>query len=800
MKRLILLLICCFVAFGNVFVENHSILYEAIRDSNNRFVRDAAQCSTLSVTCNDPLALVVKMHTLDERTIDAYLSFEERARSYFRERGYTVISPALLMNYADEVVGPLFDRARVAQLVSDNRSIERYLASVDHLSEFTGLSGSVGTTYHFFAIALVPPKGTSEMQAHLTMTAFLENRVVPWHEAYLQPDTVPHVTASLTGNGAIGVERLGWLENRALLQRTSYGRVFSLVIPSVLLLSSLIALLQLRSVKQTLLVFVGLVLTLVLVRGTIGVLSLVGIASWENLITIMLYVPTTVASVSFWLRPLEEWNVRDRAWSTIFNTNVMRIGMAGVLSLSVADYLLLALQHYAGVQVLYQLGLQSVAAMVWAYVVARHALPALAHAADLRPHAPGGVPFSAGAIMLARFATRSWARPISLSALITIVCGGAFLYAHGFVPARSDPGEFMERTYLHAFLDESRTHASLPGAYPLTVVIQPNEGRPWQSALYTQSILCFVEEVMGSTHPRSILTPVLFFARKLTEDMGLPTHLTCTALLRAAQSKAAELDGKLSDILERTWYNVFDEIEARDLGTVSIDRDTGTVLMSLTSADTRSDAMERFRDTIVRLANDPRFSAHFSILVGNEAAQYPTQDAMISTSFASNTAQSIVLITILGAGYFRYWYRSGVRVALASVLLTVPFAVSTSAVICMMALTGMTLDKASNTIVPIVVSAAIDLPLFLIIGYLGASMRLTSDFVLFGVTMQVELEKFMTDFLANTSAFVLLAVPALAYFPLVERLGTLLVTAMVGCMLGTLLILPFLAHLRRARQ
>jgi predicted RND superfamily exporter protein len=233
-----------------------------------------------------------------------------------------------------------------------------------------------------------------------------------------------------------------------------------------------------------------------------------------------------------------------------------------------------------------------------------------------------------------------------------------------------------------------------------------------------------------------------------------------------------------------------------------MDPKSGAMLFTVTSEVTSTDAMHAFRERIVSIAQESTYADHFGIRVGNDAAQYPDQDMIISQGFVPNTIMSLLLVAILGTILLHKWLSQslrGIHVKLyAGMLISLPFLFSTASVIIMMATLGMTLEIATSTIIPIVVSAAIDLPMFLIVAYLVENQtQADHESIICGKRMHLELEKFCTDFLANTLAFVPLAIPVIAYFPLIERLGILLTTAMLGCFIGTLMMLSLIKGLRR---
>jgi predicted RND superfamily exporter protein len=136
---------------------------------------------------------------------------------------------------------------------------------------------------------------------------------------------------------------------------------------------------------------------------------------------------------------------------------------------------------------------------------------------------------------------------------------------------------------------------------------------------------------------------------------------------------------------------------------------------------------------------------------------------------------------------------SGLNSFVTGAIVVIPFIVSTAVTLIVMMSFGIYLDIATAAIGNITVSAASDLPVFLIVRFREVLLE-AKDFErsLVSDEMVDEVTRAGADVLVNALTYVPLALPFLVAFDPILNLGIMLLVALASCYVGTILALPFL--------
>ena len=213
------------------------------------------------------------------------------------------------------------------------------------------------------------------------------------------------------------------------------------------------------------------------------------------------------------------------------------------------------------------------------------------------------------------------------------------------------------------------------------------------------------------------------------------------------------------------------------------------LIITANDTSTTSLGMASFRDKLLYAASG--FNK-LTVSTPSKIAQYPDVDAIVANGSVVNPFLSQVMIAVIcfiwvswnnkkGAGKYKLCpYKTGLFMA-------IPFVLATATMYAFMIVAGLSLDIASSAISNIAISVAIDLPVFLIAVFQLIVLNGSNlNEVLQDESLIEEVGKAMVDITANTLAFFVLI---LSIFPVVYRVGWLMVLTLVACAIGTLLVM-----------
>ncbi len=788
------------------FVNVGSPTKDAVRDGDNRYVQDQKWASeNLDVVQYDDKAyMMYKMYGFgeddeqDRERLAHFIWLDAKARAHFGERDIAVESVVSVTNFLhQEGYRQYLEESEIDETFNPVEWLDGLTADELVNKNFVGKTDD----YAFLLIALLPPSSMSEMQTHGIAQEFLTGDSFLWFKRFYLPQA-QKISKDLELPVGTELSSLGWLDARAFLMRSTYWKVLIPLTTCIVFLSLLIVYLKLnRSIIFTAMIGGVMVTSMLVVRAMIAVLGM-----WESAFTILVYITCIIPTFSFGFRVCEEYLLqpadlsRQEKWQRALSDDITRDGMFIVMCVSVAEFLIgLSVLNYYGVEALWQIGILSSIGIMTSWALVRYAF-AYVHI-NIVPQkwsdasaetSPVKQMFNAFASAVIKFIGWKYAARASAVVCIVTVVWSAMLHMSGSISTTSTPRDFMRSTPMEQIFTETESEDGLPGNFVIHFAIECHE-----SLGVDMSFECADQLIEFHREAR---------AHKLTKSVGGYADAFEQIALdfegyKKGQSIGAFMQQYDTEIgANGFWQTIHTEMEnnaqARNhfLSVYDTDgavADNIVISMATTSAKT-TDEMAIFRDDLAAIADS--FEAFKEVRIVNQGGDYPDMDRLVGEGFILNFLVSFLIILVLGGVYLTrrvsHTSTSLKDMLVHGLFLTVPFVMVPAVAGIAMAYLNIPIDVATAAQASVIISAALDLPLFLILT--TSTLRRDHREILAKAKMSIELEKFLADFLANAAAFLPLAI--LTSYVIVENLGFLLVLSMCTAMVSSIMTIAMKYH------
>lgn len=631
--------------------------------------------------------------------------------------------------------------------------------------------------------------------------------------------TVPPAQKQSFGSH-ITVEFFGWSLWRTLINVLSFSFIFSMVLCGSLL-PFVIMRMCLGSWRQAIVALVNNVVVLWITRGLIGIVDeilrrfgatalgqsvsdltgvLLPFSVHEETYTILVYVPVMMFNYSFALRALKKWNAvlyerpwlsRAAIWERVRCDPTLSLSVRFVCTVAVADFVFfMLLQHITASRSM------ATVALLFITVTIAVIMPLSVRMVAAWHMVIGGIGKKPRTMenawwgrQIVRYALWRGAPVVSGLGVIALVGVTVTLFARGYLNVDSDPGAFLRRT------DMGRTLVSLeqsgqPGGaiYKDFIGLRGDDMHDPQTL---REIVAHVAALRRSGVVRGVMSPTDFLGEVFVKDFGHICGSLEECLMPENQKRiAAEAELPFRDVLAQEWALIAEE----PLMPHYLSLKDNALIIGVTGATSRTGDMRAVYDTIVE------HGATLRAAMVDPLALYVIVDDSILRGYISNYVGSPLLIGCMVVGLLlwqatRAKKKARVHPGIAGAVVVVPFVVSTSLTLLVMMLCGIPMDISTAAIGNITVSAAADLPTFVVLKYEELRARY-DDFAqcMRSSDMVDEIAQAGADIAVNGATYAPLAMPFLVVFDPILSLGVMLLVALGACYVGTVFSLTFLQY------
>ncbi len=788
------------LSIGNfgLSVQTRDILVDPIMDSENKYIGALKKALKADVILSNDTGFRIKTEKVTLEFLRFLLKFSERLKNVYWDAGVEINVGGLMSidEYALEPVGKFLSKSRIE---SDGFDTQKWLAHVEQ-KPYGKMFFSRKTEGAFsFKLYTMP---TDQDVSGLRLFFIAQKIKFGWEMKRIHMyfgDMMKWVgllpEADLDFPEGVSVATFGWTDWRMLINKVSFSFIFSVLVAGSLLPATPVWF-ALRSVKQVALCFLCNVLVLWVMRGLI--ISIVDfVTPWsfhEETYTILAYIPVMMLNYSFSLRLFKDFNAvwhenpdgdRKRIWQKVLAGKPLKISKRFVVLVAAVDFIVfMCLPHIDGSRSIINVGiLATLSILLLTYPTVRFALPAFHEILGGIGKQPKKLEDSRWSRFVLSFVSWKYARAVSGGTIILLIATSFFCYQQKMLIQDSIPGDFIKSVKEGQIMTELEGSDDL-GSGIVKIFSQGDLNDP--DFVEKQARYAFA--VRDKKQARALMTPTDFLFDILSVDFPSICRVYKDCLTTKNIEQMAELDGMTTEeFLDDKWQMIAENPVTNHIFALS----DGSILIPATNVASRTSDMREFRDNLERVGKEINAEA------ANRFAQYPESDEAVTKGSLQNYLGSPVLIALVSMILFglvkvrQSAYNLGFFHA--GLLTAIPFAFSTSLTLLIMMMLKIPLDVATAAIGNITVSAAADLPTFLLVRLRNEASDTGLSFEKLVQTdaMADEVSRAGTDVLVNALTYIPLTIPFLTVFPPIRDLGLMLIVALGGCYAGTMLMLPF---------
>ena len=684
----------------------------------------------------------------------------------FPESGFGVISLATAANYRDTGEELLDDPYITDELLADlHWDRDTWFKQIQRDSGVYGLL--IGRNFDYAQVILFLPRGFDEMAVFYRVSEFLEQRrLAPW-ERYLKTDIYPR-----------GVyERVlpaGWVAGRGITSCGTYADIIKLSTIGVLG-CFILFLAAFRNFRQAGIASLTTFLALVWSRGTLGVLQQLGFEIDERIYFVLVLTAQIIAINSFTERKISIYNElrgfgRQYGWrgSKIINGAIILTAIVAS-----ADFLNMT---QIGVRGIMEVGVLSALGILEAVVLALWFMPALHIIVGGEPWIKSGLKLtnllkriSAG--LMTYHQKPHWL--ITAGLLVAPLIWAIGEIGLGHIQVRTRPLEYIVGTAPY----RASKFLNQPGRYGfdrVPILVKPRRGN-----------ICQVDFIAGVSRFQSALRSINN-VREVNSIVG-------TLELIASESYGRKLqatDQEVSDDL----FLIDNRLDPKVRSHLWCD---GGIVISASTAMEDSNVLGRVCEDIISLARSEPFQG-LDISIFGKVPAYARSDKYIREGTPINffTSQCLVIAICFGwlirrTKKMRFGNYRPINWRIA-VVMSIPFIFANSIIIIVMARLAVPLDQATACVTALAINAAVDFTIHLISDFHGWLGTASTPKVAISSMLRDTGEVTILDGLSNSLCFFPLV---FSQFVPVARLGWIMITMLIACAIGALVIMPTFLYL-----
>lgn len=782
-----------------------SILVQPVLDKNNRFVVAERNVKAAEVVLSNDVPFRITVDTISKKSLQFVIDFSRDVKRAFEDEDIAVEVSLLatITDYKSDPVDYFLSESVITEKDLDQWSA--YILSHEYLKNILVNRMNDGR-WTFFVSVMPHDQEVAEIDLYKVVYKIMYDQEFRMIDIYFGKAlqwfglTAPAVEKAW-GNG-IRVDVFGWSVWRTLINKETFSFIFSVLLVESLL-PALAMWLILGSFRQMFLALTCNVSVLWATRGLIGFIDLVAPFSLhEETYTILVYVPIMMLNYSFFMRHFKEYNAlvysddenkahdgtrlgRSVLWQKTAKNISLVSSVYFVAAVTAIDFVVfMLLPHVHGARSMASVAiLATVAICAFSVPCARFVLPALHCVIGGLGKRPVEITSSWFARRVLQCSVRKSSCAVNALIVVILVVTTIFLYKEGKLITESNPGAFIRATAAGPVMD-SLEREDQPGSGLYKVFIQ---GEDLSDPVFVQKVAQYVRDVRESDHVHGVIAPTDFLGDVLMRDF--PNF--CSTSQKCLQAEtlneiAREVDVPVEELLAEEWGLIAEESVSRYFFSL----DDHSMIINVTGKASYTRDMRSIRSILI--------DQDLGAIGCDKTAQYPETDLEITEGSVMNYVGSPVLIGAVSIVLFLLVGRVrsvvGFNSYVAGAIVIVPFVVSTAITLIVMMVCGIYLDVATAAIGNITVSAAADLPVFLIMRFRQVIAEKEGSFedILLSDDMADEVTRAGADVLVNALTYLPLALPFLTVFPPIRNLGIMLLVALASCYVGTLLMLPSL--------
>ena len=803
MKKILIFLVYIAVVAGATYSNVHwthldSVLTQPLLNQQDMFVKAEQEAKEAEVIVSNDVLFRITLDKLSMDKLHFVINFSESVKNSFEESGVQVdvSSVATITDYKSDPVD-YFLSEEILNIKGVDEWFE-YVASQAYLDNVLVKKRDNGT-YTFFVSVMPLDQEVSEIKLYGIAYKIMYDQEFTALDMYFGDlvrwiGITPELHKHEWGSG-ISVDTFGWSVWRTLINKETFSFLFS-----VLLVGSLLPALAmwylLGSFRQMLIALVGNVSILWVMRGFIGVINLyIGFSFHEETYTILAYVPVMMLNYSFFMRHFKDFNALyysdgekdfDALWRSVLEGNSLKYSIYFVVVVTVIDFAVFMLwPHLFGARSMATVAILAIVSiLVLTVPFSRFVMPVLHSVVGGIGKKSAKLEKSWFAWRVLLYSTSAKSVVVNSAVIIVLVSFACVQYMQGKLITESNPGAYVMATDAGVVM-ESLEASDQPGSGLYKIFIKGDLTNPE----FVSKVALYTETLRKNEHVRGVISPTDFLGAVLLRDFEVEMCATAVECMDPKTMHRASImfDLPEAEVLAEEWGLIAEEEVSKHFFSL----EDNTLVVSMTGVASKTRDMRVIRDTIVDLGRE------IGAIGCDRIAQYPGTDDSIAQGSLANYIGSPVLIGLVSIALFLMIARvqsvSGFNSLVAGCIVVIPFVVSTAVTLIVMMGFGIYLDIATAAIGNITVSAASDLPVFLIVRFREVLLE-AKDFEgsLVSDEMVDEVTRAGADVLVNALTYVPLALPFLVAFDPILNLGIMLLVALASCYVGTILALPFL--------
>ena len=820
---LLLLAMMILAAWSNfAWVKKGSVLDQPIQDPDNKFVQMMRKVENAKIELSNNVYFYFRTKKVTKEALLSLMQFSEKAEKFFDEHNVEVgiASLSTLTNYhrADDKIAPFVTRE---DLERQDFDVEKWYEQVANRRTVKNkLMGRIKDEHDYFMVTVLPPQGFPEADMFQLVHSFLKGEYIPYWKFYFEPETqVNESFFQVKINGKVEkvdmtLDHISWIEARGEIDYQSNRETFGLMIPAIVFISFWVLALKLGSWKQATVGVTIVTIGMLFTRATIGIID--HFTPWfcpDESFTILIYTVALVVGTSFALRRLEEFNnakfenldQEEQFWQKWGKANQVGVASRLIVFISIMDFLLfMVYTNRLGSRSMFQMGVFASFGIFYEWILTQYFLPHLYQlfggigdeTSKMPRFLQGGSQLvnkwtNVFAQFVLRYALQKNSAKVAVIILVSLVLVTVTFVSRGYLNMESDPGEFLNGMRIGEVRDEVNREGG-PGFTFHEVYGELDLNDPDS----LQWILDYYNAVaLESRTVSGVLDYFLEIVERDYQEYLVPEKSTKDVIWEVARDNLKDAEVVIDDrvlktearqIISEIWQSIRDETDPKILKHLLSAQ--GVILLA-SSDKSNSVDVRSFVDMLLHKGDDLPL---LQVSTPGKMAVYTDLDKGIKQSAIWNPIFSQIMIAII-CGIWVWWNnrkRKGeyklcpVRTGL---LMAVPFVLATTTMYLFMMVFKLPFDIASSAIGNMAVSVAVDLPVFFLVAF--QSMVLAGngfDKSFQSKAMTQEVEKTIADVTANVLAFAPLP---LSVFPIIYRIGALMILVLFACMVGVLFIM-----------
>ncbi len=803
-------------------VRIKDVLYEPLMDTSNPYYIMTKIVEKSGIDFGRKIPIYIRVPRVSKENLTAVIAFTKNAENFFQAHNADVgvSSISVPYNYHGDVLEPFITNR---QLEQQGFNPDTWYTNTIQLKEVAGiLVGRIPGEYDFYIVTFEPTQGFDEIEMYRLVKSFLKGEWLTLLDLYISPETeinVKHQTVLVDDVPTVipfEIDPWSFAMARGDIHFFSVRELVYITLAIIFIgwTPLHLRLIAKGSSKQSLLALVVIVVSLTYTRATIGICD--RLLPWhfvDEVFTILTYIVNIIPGFSFCLRRFEAFNhvshqlksTKASYWERWRSADAINNNSLGlILFVAVVDFLLcMAALHINGARSMFNVGVIASFGLTYTWFMARTFIPAAyriigGHVEEIREIAPShkwyrmSMAFNGAMRTISTWcAQRIYAKHSILVSCVVLVClvsttiTGLSL---GLLNRNSDPGELLNNMKIGALYHEMQKPGRL-GFSPYDVYVSGKlSSTKGFAALWDYQMT--IESWDASTKTMSLANYVVgMLEADFAQDMSQHTRLdNALQHIMATHGITEEelLPSIWSGIIQNTPQNLLDNYVAPLNGS-----DVEAVMLTVLGKGTSAQELRNMRDGIYALS---QYYPALYVLLPGPMAIYPEVDAAVSGDGGASSALLSLLmifcITTTWIAWHNYqnpqalFWISAVR---GGICATVPFIVATCSIYLLLMALSIPYDIASSSISSISVAVAVDFPLLYIFRVMLIRLQhAPAEMLLASKSMIQEMEEILVDYVVNTPAFLPLL---FSLFPIMNRVGYLMVVALFACVIGTLLIM-----------